>query len=48
MSDMVASDKLTKYAAYLSVVYALPLLVEPMLGGALCSYSTWIWAFLIK
>lgn len=48
MSDMVAPDKLAKYAANLSTVYALSLLVGPILGGALSSYSTWRWAFLIK
>lgn len=40
MSDMVAPDKLAKYAANLSAVYALSLLVGPILGGALSSYST--------
>jgi MFS family permease len=48
MSDMVAPEKLAKYVANLSAVYALSLLVGPILGGALSSNSTWRWVFLIK
>jgi MFS family permease len=48
MSDMVPPEKLAKYAANLSAVYALSLLVGPIVGGALSSTTTWRWVFLIK
>ncbi|KAH7070078.1 major facilitator superfamily domain-containing protein, partial [Paraphoma chrysanthemicola] len=48
MSDMVPPEKLAKYVANLSAVYALSLLVGPIIGGALSSNSTWRWVFLIN
>lgn len=48
MSDMVPPEKLAKYVANLSTVYALSLLVGPIIGGALSSNTTWRWVFLIK
>jgi len=48
MTDLVPSEKLAKYAANLSSVYALSLLVGPIIGGAISSRSTWRWVFLLK
>lgn len=48
VSDMVPPEKLAKYVANLSGVYALSLLVGPIIGGALSSNASWRWVFLIK
>lgn len=48
MADMVPPEKLAKLVAGLSSVYAISLLVGPIIGGVLSSQSTWRWVFLIK
>ncbi|KAH7385161.1 major facilitator superfamily domain-containing protein [Phaeosphaeria sp. MPI-PUGE-AT-0046c] len=48
MSDMVPPEKLAKFVAGLSSVFAISLLVGPIIGGVFSSQSTWRWVFLIN
>jgi MFS family permease len=48
MTELVPPEQYAKYVANLSTVYALSLLIGPIIGGAISSNSTWRWVFLLK
>ncbi|PSN69770.1 MFS general substrate transporter [Corynespora cassiicola Philippines] len=48
LTELVPSSMLAAYTAKLSLVYAISLLIGPIIGGAISSDSTWRWAFLLN
>jgi len=46
--ESVSPEKFAPYSSLLSVVFALALLLGPLLGGAINVYTTWRWVFLLK
>ena len=46
--EMVPLDKIGKYMAIISSVFALASVLGPVLGGVISEHSTWRWIFLLK
>ncbi|KAL8667019.1 MAG: hypothetical protein Q9202_000941 [Teloschistes flavicans] len=46
--EMVPFDKIGKYMAIISSVFALASILGPLLGGAISQHSTWRWVFLLN
>lgn len=47
-TELVPPTQYPAVAVSIAAVYALSLLVGPIMGGALSSNATWRWCFLIK
>ncbi|KAL8732425.1 MAG: hypothetical protein Q9181_003971 [Wetmoreana brouardii] len=46
--EMVPFDKIGKYMAIISSVFALASILGPVLGGAISEHSSWRWVFLLN
>lgn len=46
--NLVPSHKYAEYSSNITIVYAISLCIEPIIGGAITEDSTWRWIFLLK
>ena len=46
--ELVPPEKFASYSSMLSSVFAIALLLGPLLGGVINDFTTWRWVFLIK
>lgn len=46
--DLVPFDKIGKYMAIISSVFALASVLGPVFGGLISEQSSWRWVFLLK
>lgn len=46
--ELVPPEKFASYTSMVSVVFAVAILLGPLLGGAVNKYTTWRWIFLLK
>ena len=45
---LVPREKIGRYMAVISSVFAIASVLGPILGGAITTHSTWRWVFLLK
>jgi MFS family permease len=46
--DLVPKQKYTNLVAFISIVYAISLIIGPIVGGAISKGTTWRWVFLLN
>ena len=46
--EMVPLEKISKYMAVITSVFALTSVLGPTLGGVITSHGSWRWVFLLK
>lgn len=46
--EMVPSSKYPTYTSVVSAIFALSLLLGPLIGGAINNHTTWRWVFILK
>lgn len=46
--EMVPPSKYPTYTSVVSAIFAISLLLGPLIGGAINNHTTWRWVFILK